>query len=228
MHNTIYSPHYYNRYVKFIESCRVQDSNVTYRESHHILPESLGGSNDESNLINLTARQHYIAHWMLWKAYRGKMTYAFNMMCNRFKHRVTSRVYASIKEDFAKTTSKDQIGRVSEKKGKTLEELYGVERANEIKANARKTHVGMTNKKHSEETLKKMSEAAKNRKKRVFSQEAKDNFSALRSGSKNPRAISVTINGVTYSCKKEALKATGLKYHQLQAMLNASDVSSLQ
>lgn len=228
MHTNIYSSHYYHRYIKFIESCRVQDLGDTYRESHHIIPQALGGSNDESNLINLTARQHYIAHWMLWKAYRGKMTYAFNMMCNRFKHRITSRVYASIKEDFAKSTSKDQLGRVSKKKGKTLEELYGIERATEIKDKCRKTHVGMTNRKHSEETLKKMSEAAKNRKKRVFSQEARNNFSTLRSGGKNSRAIPVTINGITYSCKKEALEATGLKYHQLQAMLNASDGSFLQ
>lgn len=228
MHTLIYSSHYYHRYVKFIKSCRIQDLSDTYYESHHVIPQALGGSNDESNLINLTARQHYIAHWILWKAYRGKMTYAFNMMCNRFKHRITSRVYASIREDFAKTTSEDQIGRVSEKKGKTLEELYGEDRAREIKDKARLTHVGMTNKKHSEDTLKKMSEAAKNRKKRVFSQRAKDNFSTLRTGAKNPRAIPVTINGITYSCKKDAIEATGLKYHQIQAMLSASDVSSLQ
>lgn len=38
-----------------------------YTECHHILPKSLGGSNDKSNLINLTAREHFICHLLLTK-----------------------------------------------------------------------------------------------------------------------------------------------------------------
>ena len=37
----------------------------TYTEKHHIRPKSLGGSNKKSNLVRLTARQHYIAHKLL-------------------------------------------------------------------------------------------------------------------------------------------------------------------
>ena len=36
-----------------------------YCESHHILPRCLGGSDDKSNLVNLTAREHFIAHKLL-------------------------------------------------------------------------------------------------------------------------------------------------------------------
>lgn len=42
-----------------------------YLEVHHIIPKCLGGSNDESNLILLTAREHFIAHRILSKCYRG-------------------------------------------------------------------------------------------------------------------------------------------------------------
>lgn len=47
-----------------------------YYEKHHILPKCIGGSDDQDNLIYLTAREHYIAHWLLikfnpdiWKLY---------------------------------------------------------------------------------------------------------------------------------------------------------------
>ena len=40
-----------------------------YVEKHHIVPKSLGGSNDASNLVKLTAREHFIAHLLLSKMY---------------------------------------------------------------------------------------------------------------------------------------------------------------
>lgn len=55
----------------------------TYTERHHIIPKSHGGSNDKSNLVKLSAREHFIAHWLLWRIHRdNKMANAFNMMCN--------------------------------------------------------------------------------------------------------------------------------------------------
>lgn len=38
-----------------------------YVERHHIVPTCLGGSNDLNNLVDLTAREHYICHWLLTK-----------------------------------------------------------------------------------------------------------------------------------------------------------------
>ncbi|AUR97715.1 nuclease associated modular domain 3 protein [Vibrio phage 1.244.A._10N.261.54.C3] len=40
----------------------------TYTEKHHILPRCMGGSDDKSNLVALTAREHFIAHLLLAKA----------------------------------------------------------------------------------------------------------------------------------------------------------------
>lgn len=39
-----------------------------YYELHHIVPRCLGGSDDTSNLVLLTAREHYIAHVLLSKS----------------------------------------------------------------------------------------------------------------------------------------------------------------
>lgn len=40
-----------------------------YSELHHIVPKCLGGLDDDSNLVSLTAREHYMAHLLLTKMY---------------------------------------------------------------------------------------------------------------------------------------------------------------
>ena len=55
-------------------------------ESHHILPRCLVGTNEKENLVLLTPREHYIAHWLLYRMHTGKikakMAYAFFLMCS--------------------------------------------------------------------------------------------------------------------------------------------------
>jgi hypothetical protein len=36
-----------------------------YKERHHIVPKCMGGTDDKSNLVELTAREHYIIHRIL-------------------------------------------------------------------------------------------------------------------------------------------------------------------
>jgi hypothetical protein len=57
-----------------------------YCEKHHIIPKSLGGSNDENNFVNLLPREHFIAHLLLTKMvieqdYVIKMNWALHRMC---------------------------------------------------------------------------------------------------------------------------------------------------
>ena len=42
-----------------------------YSERHHVLPRSLGGGDEPSNLVDLTYREHFLAHWLLVKVYDG-------------------------------------------------------------------------------------------------------------------------------------------------------------
>ena len=52
-----------------------------YYENHHIVPKCLGGSDDKHNLVKLTFREHYLAHWLLAKHYNNKKLWnAFSMM----------------------------------------------------------------------------------------------------------------------------------------------------
>lgn len=71
-----------------------------YYEVHHITPISMGGTNEKSNLIRLTAREHFIAHWLLWRIYRNKeMAFAFFCLAhmNKNKKIISSRAYEECK-----------------------------------------------------------------------------------------------------------------------------------
>lgn len=69
------------------------------QEIHHIVPRAKGGTNDPSNLIALTPREHFLAHWMLWRAYRDpETTSAFWMMSIMRKDRINSRTYQTLRE----------------------------------------------------------------------------------------------------------------------------------
>lgn len=48
-----------------------------YCECHHILPRSCNGSDDKSNLINFTAKEHFIAHLLLIKIYQQQKNVKF-------------------------------------------------------------------------------------------------------------------------------------------------------
>lgn len=52
-----------------------------YMETHHIIPKCYGGSDDRDNLVKLTAREHFVAHWLLWRANRDRKSASmFNAM----------------------------------------------------------------------------------------------------------------------------------------------------
>lgn len=55
-----------------------------YTEKHHVMPKSLGGNKSKNNLVALSAREHFICHWLLTKMTTGtnkrKMVFAFHSM----------------------------------------------------------------------------------------------------------------------------------------------------
>ncbi len=98
-----------------------------YGEWHHIVPRSLNGSDDQNNLVRLTAREHFVCHALLAEMYEEgtnewyKMNHAFMMMkcSNEFQNRYfNSRLYELKKKDFSKTQSFSQIGEKNSQYGK--------------------------------------------------------------------------------------------------------------
>lgn len=61
----------------------IEKGSGIFVEKHHIIPKSEGGDNSSDNLVNLTAREHYIAHLLLYKIYKDKkMWCALNMLAH--------------------------------------------------------------------------------------------------------------------------------------------------
>jgi len=90
-----------------------------YTENHHIIPRSLGGSDNLDNLVKLTSREHFICHYILTKIYTKysfnwyKMNHAFMMMKVISIHHdryFNSRLYESLRGDFSLVMSKSQSG----------------------------------------------------------------------------------------------------------------------
>lgn len=76
-----------------------------YSERHHIIPKSLGGSNRKSNLVRLTAREHFVAHWLLAKIHGGPMWTAFKYMCDTRDVHHTARTYEIARINYAERLS---------------------------------------------------------------------------------------------------------------------------
>lgn len=56
----------YNEFINKILNTRGRfGCGDIYHERHHIIPKSCGGSNEDNNLIDLFAREHFIAHKLL-------------------------------------------------------------------------------------------------------------------------------------------------------------------
>ena len=77
---------YQKVYNQIIESAKSRGLNKKllegYFEKHHIIPRCLKGSNEKCNLVLLTAREHYLCHWLLWKSNKenGSLFLAYHKM----------------------------------------------------------------------------------------------------------------------------------------------------
>jgi len=84
----IKSNHYFNRYIKLIELYKTLNIDKKSElpgaiESHHILPRKLGPEyvKEKWNLVNLPARVHILAHYLLYKSVdKSECAFAFNQM----------------------------------------------------------------------------------------------------------------------------------------------------
>ncbi len=119
-------------YTDIVNNAKADVVNRTtgYFEKHHILPKSLGGCDTTENLVKLTAKEHFICHWLLVKMYdkgtieRKKMLYALWRMqsindCH--KRYVNSRVYEQLRIEFASIVSE----KMSENQSGSKNSRYG-------------------------------------------------------------------------------------------------------
>lgn len=152
-----------------------------YHERHHIVPKCLGGGNEEDNLIDLFAREHFIAHKLLAEENQNNNSLVFAWTCMAFpKNNYEQRYEVSPEEyeDARKAISVAMTGRtLSEETKKKLSEAHkGTPCSEKAKLRTIETHKGVP---LSEEHKNKIRESNKGK---VFSDEHKKNISNGKKG----------------------------------------------
>ena len=143
-----------------------------YKERHHIIPKCINGTDDKSNLVELTAREHFICHKLLTEIYpkENGLHYAVRMMVNMNnfnKYKVGSREYQRLKEsvvvseETCKKLSEAGKGRIfsAETREKIKKSNTGYTPSEESKEKNRLSHIGKT---HSKETREKIGNGVRN------------------------------------------------------------------
>ncbi len=168
-----------------------------YHESHHIVPRCMGGEDNKENLIDLFAREHFIAHKLLAQENPDNDNLSFAWTCMAFlkndyhkRYELTPEEYEVAKKKLSKIIAKANASRVwsEESKQKLSNTIsgenhpwFGRQHTEETKrklSEINKSRMSnpennpMYGKHHSEDTRKKM----------------RDNHSNV-SGENNPRAL---------------------------------------
>jgi hypothetical protein len=175
-----------NKYTKWynaIIATAQQRDTVGYVERHHIIPKSLGGPNDKSNLVRLTAREHYICHLLLTKMLQSpevhSMVNAIWRMANsskfrRASYKISSRQYEILrkarKNVHMSSESKAKLSATKKKanypawnKGIPRTPAEKAKMSESCLAKAKERPVWNKNRPHSQSTLDKITERARNR-----------------------------------------------------------------
>ncbi len=102
---------YFRIYNEIIKSSINRELDC-YTENHHIIPRCMGGSDDNDNIAILTAKEHFLAHWLLAKYYKTRdLIFAWNCMCmNKSGDRYTSKSFSYARESWAKNMSEINKG----------------------------------------------------------------------------------------------------------------------
>lgn len=149
-----------------------------YHEKHHILPRCIGGTDDENNLIDLYAREHFIAHMLLAKENpdNKKLILAWHMMTNvktdcQQRYQVTPEEYEKARIAYIQMmTGENNPSKSEETRRKKSEAIKGAKNHNYGKP-------------RSETTRKKISEAHKGKK---VSDETRKRISESKTGENHP------------------------------------------
>lgn len=88
---------YKKHYDLLVEKAKVKNvSQDEYYEIHHIVPRCMGGDDSSDNLVKLTAREHYVAHALLYYMHRTtKLAHAWFMMTRTSLSHNSNRDYTS-------------------------------------------------------------------------------------------------------------------------------------
>ena len=181
-------------------------------EVHHIKPKCIGGSDEPSNLIPLTPREHFIAHWLLAKIHSDneKLVYAFHSMCrsnlSQVGRKENSKSYEYGRRMLAQVLSSKFKGKKNPKHSERMKgkknPMFGRHHSELSNDSNRQKHLGL---KASADTRLKMSISAKK----------SENSGRFKKGQKMQEStrIKCTTGYVCEHCGIETGLAVHKRYH---------------
>jgi hypothetical protein len=121
-----------------------------YVEIHHVIPRCLGGTDDLTNLVPLTAEEHYVAHQLLVKIYPGVpgLVFACIAMSGKTNEYRNNKLYAWVRKQCSEAAILNRTGK---------------KHSDETKVKMSAWQKGKPKQKASQETKDKMSAARKGR-----------------------------------------------------------------
>lgn len=191
-----------------------------YNERHHIVPKCLGGTDEKDNLIDLFAREHFIAHRLLAleNPENEKLVYAWWCMCqckgfSKKRESVTPEEYEEARIAHAQVLSETRsgenhpmYGKPSPRKGKYhSEESRKRMRANHADISGEKHP--MYGKHHTEESKRKNSESHKGK---IASDETRKKLSELNKGENNPNYGNHKLSGASNPRARKVIRLSDL------------------
>ena len=168
-------------YTEFIQNILVGRGRFNcgdeYHERHHIIPRCVGGTDDEENLIDLYAKEHFVAHQLLAQENpdNKKLILAWHMMTNvkttnQQRYQITPEEYEESRIAYIKTMmGENNPAKSEEVRRKKSEAIKGEKNHNYGKP-------------RSESTRKKMSESHKGK---VLSDDTRTKISESKTGKNN-------------------------------------------
>lgn len=108
-----------------------------YKERHHVIPKCMNGSDDPTNIVELTAKEHFLCHKLLVFIHPNSISlwHAYNMMSvngvgQRRNVRLTAREYQEIREALLPSMRKRALKMVEKRDMSNWSEM---QRANRLK-----------------------------------------------------------------------------------------------
>ena len=206
-------------YQRLIAKAKARVCPDGYVERHHILPKALGGSDDSSNLVALTAKEHFLAHVLLAKIHGGIMWQAVIVMKGGKKRYCNSRLF-EIARRHAFFEREKLI------KQKRLNDSVFDAYMNKVKSDATKNRIegyqSAAGEKFKERFFSDAEFAFKISKNRAKAQEASVALIRLKSSAKAEKIHTMRAEGKKYS---EIMQAVGCSIGFVSKVVNHADIS---
>lgn len=202
---------------------------IGYSERHHIYPRCLCESHRDElnklNIVHLTAREHFICHWLLCKIFptNRKLMSAFGCFIRRSNNQeriLTSRMYETSK--YYKVMSQLGVTHSIEHRMKNSKSNKGRKLTEEHKENIRQSKIG--HKRPAWVIEKTLDTKKKLNKKR--SSESRERTSLASTGANNGNAkhwVIISPDGTTHTgCLTDIARSLGMNYNRLYYILRSN------